>query len=69
MLVALQEGSKAVRQLGGAVENHQSFRGSRWTSYKGRQGASGKQANRDFPSRGWKILIGWLELGSAGCRR
>ena len=27
MLVGLQEGSKAVRQLGGAVENRQSFRG------------------------------------------
>ena len=58
MLVALQEGSKAVKQLGGAVENRQSFRGSRWTSYKGRQGASGKQANRDFLFWGWKILIG-----------
>ena len=69
MLVALQEGSKAVRQPGGAVENRQSFRGSRWTSCEGRQGASGKRANRDFPSRGWKILIGWLESGSVGyCR-
>ena len=30
----------------------------------GRQGASGKRANSDFPSQGWKILIGWLKLGS-----
>ena len=25
---------------------------------RGRQGASSKRANSDFPSRGWKILIG-----------
>jgi len=24
------------------------------------QGASGKRANGDFPSRGWKIVIGWI---------
>jgi len=29
-----------------------------------RQGASSKRANGDFPSRGWKILIGWQESGS-----
>jgi len=40
-----------------------------WTSYQGRQGASGKRANSDFLSRGWKILIGWLESVSAGCSR
>ena len=57
--MALQEGSKAVRQLGRAVENRQSFRGSRWTSYKGRQGASGKRANRDFSMLGMENL-NWL---------
>jgi len=31
---------------------------------RGRQGASSKRANGDFPSRGWKILIGWQESGS-----
>ena len=27
---------------------------------RGRQGACSKRANSDFPSRGWKILIGQL---------
>ena len=31
---------------------------------RGRQGASSKRANGDFPSQGWKILIGWQESGS-----
>ena len=40
-------------------------RGSVGRYYKGRQGASSKRANSDFPSRGWKILIGWQKSGSA----
>ena len=41
------------------------IRGSRSICREARQGASGKRANSDFPSRGWKILIGWLNSGSA----
>ena len=31
---------------------------NRWTSYKGCQSTSSKQANRDFLYQAWKILIG-----------
>ena len=46
-----------------AVPVIQVWRGPMTAYSAGRQSTSGKRANSDFPSQGWKILIGWLELG------
>ncbi len=37
------------------------LRAGRKSDLEGRQGASAKRANGDFPSRGWKIVIGQFD--------